>query len=387
MPCLTEKKVEIITRDIPNIDPNIDYSLLEKLNEWGIVKVGSWIKDSDILIGKVTQEQDIRVRGIYRLYQALTQDYEEDDEEHVLTKNSSVWVPDDLCGRVLKVEVELDGDPVRDKADCRFLDLPDVDRVIRIYVAQIRKLQEGDKLSGRHGNKGVVSFVEPFENMPYLPNGQVVDVLLCPLGVAARMNIGQVFECSVGRAADGLNWRMSVPQFDERYDSNTSSPRILHHLNMVAENLGVGFEAGEQTFGKVTVRDGRTGLHMGNPIVVGSLYVIKLMHMVDEKVHARCTGPYVAMTQQPVKGRSHGGGQRLGEMEVWAFKAYGAEYNLRELLTIKSDNLDGRAAVYETLAQQGEKSNLDYGYPEAFKLFLSELQALCLDISRYKKMS
>ena len=240
---------------------------------------------------------------------------------------------------------------------------PGVNRLVRVYVAQKRKISVGDKMAGRHGNKGVVSRVLPEENMPFLPDGTPVDVVLNPLGVPSRMNIGQVLECHLGWAAKNLGIHIATPVFD-----GASEYDIVDALK----------EAGFDETGKSILRDGRTGLPFDNPVTVGVMYMLKLHHLVDDKIHARSTGPYSLVTQQPLGGKAQFGGQRFGEMEVWALEAYGAAYTLQEILTVKSDDVVGRVKTYESIVK-GENVP-EPGVPESFKVLMKELQSLCLDV-------
>ena len=252
--------------------------------------------------------------------------------------------------------------------------------MIKVYIAQTRKIQIGDKMAGRHGNKGIISKILPRQDMPFLPHGQPVDILLNPLGVPSRMNVGQIFECLLGLAADQLNARFKIIPFDEMYGEEASRALVNKKLHLASQTQPWLFSP---TYpGKVMLRDGLTGQYFDNPITVGKAYMLKLVHLVDDKIHARSTGPYSLVTQQPLGGRAQQGGQRLGEMEVWALEAFGAAYTLQELLTIKSDDMQGRNETLNSIVKGRPIPRP--GTPESFKVLMRELQALCLDIAVYK---
>ena len=289
-------------------------------------------------------------------------------------RNTSLKVPNAASGRVLDVKIfsRSNGDDLP----------PGTHTVIKIYIAQFRKVQIGDKVAGRHGNKGIVSKILPRQDMPYLPDGTPVDILLNPLGVPSRMNVGQIFECLLGLAAEHLNSRFKVIPFDEMNGIEASRALVNQKLLDAAKIKPWLFS--DLHPGKMILTDGRTGQKFDNPITVGKAYMLKLVHLVDDKIHARSTGPYSLVTQQPLGGRAQQGGQRLGEMEVWALEAFGAAYTLQELLTIKSDDMHGRNETLNAIVK-GHPTPKP-GIPESFKVLMRELQALCLDIATYKSM-
>ncbi|HMM06782.1 MAG TPA: DNA-directed RNA polymerase subunit beta [Clostridiales bacterium] len=336
---------EEITRDIPNVGDDI----LKDLDAQGIIRVGTEVRSGDILVGKVTPKGETELTAEERLLRAIF------GEKAREVRDTSLRVPHGEQGKVVDIRVfsRGNGDELA----------PGVNRLVRVYVAQKRKISVGDKMAGRHGNKGVVSRILPEENMPFLPDGTPVDVVLNPLGVPSRMNIGQVLECHLGWAAKNLGLHIATPVFD-----GASEDDILDALK----------EAGFVETGKSVLRDGRTGLPFDNPVTVGVMYMLKLHHLVDDKIHARSTGPYSLVTQQPLGGKAQFGGQRFGEMEVWALEAYGAAYTLQEILTVKSDDVVGRVKTYESIVK-GENVP-EPGVPESFKVLIKELQSLCLDV-------
>jgi DNA-directed RNA polymerase subunit beta len=281
-------------------------------------------------------------------------------------------LPHGTCGRVLDVKIFS-----RANQD----DLPPgTDEIIKVYIAQTRKIQIGDKMAGRHGNKGIISKILPRQDMPYMPDGTPIDMILNPLGVPSRMNVGQIFECLLGFAAGNLNVRFKIVPFDEMYGPEASRALVNNKLKKAAIKKDWIFS--NQHPGKMVLRDGRTGKAFENPITVGRAYMLKLVHLVDDKIHARSTGPYSLVTQQPLGGRAQQGGQRLGEMEVWALEAFGAAYTLQELLTIKSDDMQGRNETLNAIVKGLPIPKP--GMPESFKVLMRELQALCLDVATYK---
>ncbi|MCL2056044.1 MAG: DNA-directed RNA polymerase subunit beta [Oscillospiraceae bacterium] len=336
---------EEITRDIPNVGEDV----LRELDERGIIRVGAEVRSGDILVGKVTPKGETELNAEERLLRAIF------GEKAREVRDTSLRVPHGEYGIVVDVKVF-----TRENSDELS---PGVNMVVRCYIAQKRKISVGDKMAGRHGNKGVVSRVLPQEDMPYLPDGRPLDIVLNPLGVPSRMNIGQVLEVHLGRAADALGWKIMSPVFDgaNEYD-------IMDCLN----KAGLGED------GKSVVYDGRTGEPFDNPVTVGYMYFLKLHHLVDDKIHARSTGPYSLVTQQPLGGKAQFGGQRFGEMEVWALEAYGAAYTLQEILTVKSDDIVGRVKTYEAVIK-GQNVPKP-GIPESFKVLIKELQSLCLDV-------
>ena len=360
----TKLGVEEVTGDLPNVNEHA----IRNLDENGIVKIGSWVNSGDILVGKLTPkgESDYPPEG--KLLRAIFGEKSRD------VRNTSLKVTHGTCGRVLDVKVfsRINRDDLS----------PGTNEVIKVYIAQTRKIQIGDKMAGRHGNKGIISKILPRQDMPYLPDGTPVDMLLNPLGVPSRMNVGQIFECLLGLTADNLGSRFKVIPFDEMYGSEASRALVNKKLKEAAIRKKQPWLFSEQHPGKMVLRDGRTGQPFDNPITVGRAYMLKLVHLVDDKIHARSTGPYSLVTQQPLGGRAQQGGQRLGEMEVWALEAFGAAYTLQELLTIKSDDMQGRNETLNAIVK-GQTIPRP-GIPESFKVLMRELQALCLDVATYK---
>jgi len=353
---------EEITRELPNINEQA----LSKLDENGVIHIGSWVESGDILVGKLTPkgESDYLPEG--KLLRAIFGEKSRD------VRNTSLKLSHGSYGRVLDVKIFS-----RTNQD----DLPpNINEIIKVYIAQIRKVQIGDKIAGRHGNKGIVSKILPRQDMPYLPDGTPVDILLNPLGVPSRMNVGQIFECLLGLAAEHLNARFKIIPFDEMNGIEASRGLVNSTLTEAAQIQPWIFSKYHP--GKMMLTDGQTGKLFDNPVTVGRAYVLKLVHLVDDKIHARSTGPYSLVTQQPLGGRAQQGGQRLGEMEVWALEAFGAAYTLQELLTIKSDDMQGRNETLNAIVK-GQPIPRP-GTPESFKVLLRELQALCLDIAAYK---
>ena len=336
---------EEITRDIPNVGEDA----LKDLDERGIIRVGAEVHAGDILVGKVTPKGETDLTAEERLLRAIF------GEKARGVRDTSLKVPHGESGIIVdaKVFTREAGDELG----------PGVNQVVRVYIAQRRKIQPGDKMAGRHGNKGVVSRVLPQEDMPFLPDGTPLDIVLNPLGVPSRMNIGQVLEVHLGYAAKTLGWKVATPIFDGATDKD------------ITEALT---QAGLDPQGKSWLYDGRTGERFDNKVTVGYVYFLKLHHLVDDKIHARSTGPYSLVTQQPLGGKAQFGGQRFGEMEVWALEAYGAAYTLQEILTVKSDDVTGRVQTYEAIVKG--KNVPTPGVPESFKVLVKELQSLCLDI-------
>jgi len=358
----TKLGLEEITRDLPNVSE----ASIRHLDENGIVNIGAWVESGDILVGKLTPkgESDYPPEG--KLLRAIFGEKSRD------IRNTSLKLPYGTSGRVLDVKIFS-----RSNRD----DLPPgTNEVIKVYIAQTRKIQIGDKMAGRHGNKGIISKILPRQDMPFLPNGEPVDILLNPLGVPSRMNVGQIFECLLGLAADQLNARFKIIPFDEMYGTEASRALVNKKLSLASKTQSWLFSS--KYPGKVMLRDGLTGQYFDNPITVGKAYMLKLVHLVDDKIHARSTGPYSLVTQQPLGGRAQQGGQRLGEMEVWALEAFGAAYTLQELLTIKSDDMQGRNQTLNSIVKGHPIPRP--GTPESFKVLMRELQALCLDIAVYK---
>ena len=353
---------EEITREIPNVSEDA----LRHLDERGIVRIGARVYADDILVGKVTPKGESEHPPEEKLLRAIFAEKARD------VKDNSLRVPHGEGGRVLDVKV-FD----REKGD----ELPPgANTVIRVYIAQKRKVSVGDKLSGRHGNKGIVSRILPKEDMPFLPDGTPVDIVLNPLGVPSRMNVGQTYELLLGLAAYLTGNYYETPSFDERYGDNQSERATKAELLKGIKESGCDWVNED---GKVRLIDGRTGEPFDEPVAVGLSYILKLVHLVDDKIHARSTGPYSLVTQQPLGGKAQFGGQRFGEMEVWALEAYGAAYTLQEMLTIKSDDVNGRNRAYEAIVK-GDNIPRP-GIPESFKVLVRELQSIGLDITVAKK--
>ena len=337
---------EEITRDIPNVNED----LLRDLDEEGIIRVGAEVRTGDILVGKVTPKGETELTAEERLLRAIF------GEKAREVRDTSLRVPHGEYGIVVDVKVF-----TRENSNNELS--PGVNKVVRCYIAQKRKISVGDKMAGRHGNKGVVSRILPVGDMPFLPDGTPLDIVLNPLGVPSRMNIGQVLEVHLGMAAKALGWKVMTPVFDGAHEED-----IRECFRM----------AGMSEDGKIRLKDGRTGEYFDNPVTVGYMYYLKLHHLVDDKIHARSTGPYSLVTQQPLGGKAQFGGQRFGEMEVWALEAYGAAYTLQEILTVKSDDVVGRVKTYEAIVK-GQNIPKP-GVPESFKVLIKELQSLGLDV-------
>ncbi|HSB86282.1 MAG TPA: DNA-directed RNA polymerase subunit beta, partial [Ilumatobacteraceae bacterium] len=382
---------EEISRDIPNLSDDI----LRDLDDRGIIRVGAEVGPGDVLVGKVTPKGETELTPEERLLRAIF------GEKAREVRDTSLKVPHGESGKVIDVKVftREDGHELP----------PGVNELVRVYVAQKRKISVGDKLAGRHGNKGVISKILPIEDMPYLADGTPVDIILNPLGVPSRMNVGQVLEAHLGYAAR-WGWTdvksgksvgnspirgtesktrpntppstfIATPVFDGAHWDEAEAAGKHPTIQQIFENLNAESVDGKrliQTDGKTMLRNGRTGDFYDNPVTVGYMYILKLAHLVDDKIHARSTGPYSMITQQPLGGKAQFGGQRFGEMEVWALEAYGAAYCLQELLTIKSDDVLGRVKVYEAIVK-GENIP-EPGIPESFKVLMKEMQALCLNV-------
>ncbi|MFZ5942521.1 MAG: DNA-directed RNA polymerase subunit beta [Bacillota bacterium] len=343
---------EEITRDIPNVGEDV----LKNLDDRGIIRVGAEVRPGDILVGKVTPKGETELTAEERLLRAIF------GEKAREVRDTSLRVPHGEAGKIVDVKVfsRENGDELA----------PGVNQIVRVYIAQKRKISEGDKMAGRHGNKGVISRILPEEDMPFLPDGTPVEIVLNPLGVPSRMNIGQVMETHLGMAAKALGLHMATPVFDGATEDDI--------FDMLIKADGARPDLHFDKTGKFRLRDGRSGDYFDNPVTVGYMYVLKLAHLVDDKIHARSTGPYSLVTQQPLGGKAQFGGQRFGEMEVWALEAYGASYTLQEILTVKSDDVVGRVKTYEAIVK-GENVP-EPGVPESFKVLVKELQSLCLDV-------
>jgi DNA-directed RNA polymerase subunit beta len=368
---------EEITRDIPNVSEE----MLADLDERGIIRIGAEVVPGDILVGKVTPKGETELTPEERLLRAIF------GEKAREVRDTSLKVPHGENGTVIGVRTfsREDGDELS----------PGVNELVRVYVAQKRKIQDGDKLAGRHGNKGVISKILPVEDMPFLEDGTPVDIVLNPLGVPGRMNVGQVLETHLGWVAktgwsiegDDTEWKRALKAIDageSAPDTNVATPVFDGaHEDEIAGLLSSTLKTrdGQRLVGangKAQLFDGRSGEPLPDPIAVGYIYILKLNHLVDDKIHARSTGPYSMITQQPLGGKAQFGGQRFGEMECWAMQAYGAAYALQELLTIKSDDVLGRVKVYEAIVK-GENIP-EPGIPESFKVLIKEMQSLCLDV-------
>ena len=358
---------EEITRDIPNVGDDA----LKDLDERGIIRVGAEVRAGDILVGKVTPKGETELTAEERLLRAIF------GEKAREVRDTSLRVPHGEYGTIVDVQVF-------DRENSSELN-PGVNLVVRCYIAQKRKISVGDKMAGRHGNKGVVSRVLKSEDMPFLPDGTPLDIVLNPLGVPSRMNIGQVLEVHLGFAAKALGWKVCTPVFDGAHESDIRKCFELAEERTKADDYefkntsGIDFShIPMNEDAKTQLYDGRTGLPFDNPVTVGYMYYLKLHHLVDDKIHARSTGPYSLVTQQPLGGKAQFGGQRFGEMEVWALEAYGAAYTLQEILTVKSDDVVGRVKTYESIVKGLNVPKA--GVPESFKVLIKELQSLALDV-------
>ena len=376
---------EEITRDLAGLSEDV----LKDLDDNGIIRIGAEVRAGDILVGKVTPKGETELTAEERLLRAIF------GEKAREVRDTSLRVPHGAYGVVMdtKIFTRENGDELP----------PGVNKSVRVYIAQKRKISVGDKMAGRHGNKGVVSRVLPVEDMPYLPNGRPLDIVLNPLGVPSRMNIGQVLEIHLSLAAKALGFNIATPVFDGAKETDIMDtldlandyvnleweefkakheeellPEVLDYLyeNRDHRELWKGVPLSRD--GKVRLRDGRTGEFFDSPVTIGHMHYLKLHHLVDDKIHARSTGPYSLVTQQPLGGKAQFGGQRFGEMEVWALEAYGAAYTLQEILTVKSDDVIGRVKTYEAIIKG---TNIpEPGIPESFKVLLKELQSLGLDV-------
>ena len=346
----TKLGAEEITKDIPNVGDDMK----KNLDENGVIRIGAEVKSGDILVGKVSPKGETELSPEERLLRAIF------GEKAREVRDTSLTVPHGESGIVVDVKEynKKDGDELS----------PGVNKVIRVFVATKRKIMVGDKMCGRHGNKGVVSRIMPREDMPFLPDGTPIQICLNPLGIPSRMNIGQVLEVHMGLAARTMGWKIATPVFDGALD--TEIEEALEEAKKTASYVN--------KTGKIRLRDGRTGEEFQNPVTVGVMYMLKLHHMVEEKIHARSIGPYSLVTQQPLGGKAQFGGQRFGEMEVWALEAYGASHTLQEILTVKSDDVTGRVKTYESIVK-GENVP-EPGTPESFKVLVKELQSLALDV-------
>ena len=359
----TKFGIEQITKQIPEVES----SEISQLDSRGIIKMGSWVKEGDILVGKITPIQKKSLSPHEKLLYDIVK------KEIPTTRDTSLRVPKSVHGRVVNIQIlETENIPPE-------LGFQGPGRV-HIYIAEKRKIQVGDKMAGRHGNKGIISKILPRQDMPYLPDGTPLDIVLNPLGVPSRMNVGQVFECLLGLAGQQLHQQFKIRPFDEIYGPEASRSLVYSKLYEARLKTGQNWLFDPNFAGKTKLFDGRTGEAFDQAVTVGQAYMLKLVHLVDEKIHARSTGPYSLVTQQPLRGRSKHGGQRLGEMEVWALEGFGAAYTLQELLTVKSDDMKGRHQVMDAILNN---TPIELGTPESFKVLIRELQSLCLDVGVY----
>lgn len=354
----TKYGIEEITPQIPDSSQNEN----SHLDSRGIIRVGTFVKEGTILVGKVTPIQK-KFKSPYQklLYTIL-------EKELDTVKDSSLRAPKGLKAKVIDIKI----------LKKNFSKKPEY---VKIYLAEKRKIQVGDKMAGRHGNKGIVSQILPRQDMPYLPDGTPLDMVLNPLGVPSRMNVGQIYECLLGFAANYLKEFFRVTPFDEIYGPQASRSFVFSKLYEARLKTKKKWIFNPIFPGKIKIFDGRTGEPFDQAVTVGIAYMLKLVHLVDDKIHARSTGPYSLVTQQPLRGRSKYGGQRLGEMEVWALEGYGSAFILLEMLTIKSDDITGRMTLWSSILLHNE---IYIGTPESFKVLVCELQALCLDIGLYR---
>ena len=356
---------EEITREIPNVSEDA----LKDLDERGIIRIGAEVHSGDIMVGKVTPKGETELTAEERLLRAIFGDKARE------VRDNSLRVPHGESGIIVDVKVFT-------RQNCDELS-PGVNMVVRCYIAQKRKISVGDKMAGRHGNKGVVSRILKQEDMPFLPDGTPLDIVLNPLGVPSRMNIGQVLEVHLGYACKALDWQIMTPVFDGAHEADI---RACFEKAEAERANYKDKDTAKIDFSKIPMRedcktqltDGRTGEKFDSPVTVGYMYYLKLHHLVDDKIHARSTGPYSLVTQQPLGGKAQFGGQRFGEMEVWALEAYGAAYTLQEILTVKSDDIVGRVKTYEAIVKGDPVPKA--GVPESFKVLFKELQSLGLDI-------
>lgn len=363
---VTDLGDEKITRDIPHLNPN----LLRHLDETGLVSVGAWVEPGDVLVGKLTpiepQDQFRSPEG--RLMQAIF------GLQELTSKENCLKVPPGGKGRVIDVKVVNDQWLSENNTTISHI------KVVHVYILQKRRIQVGDKIAGRHGNKGIVSKILSKQDMPYMQDGTPVDMVLSPLGVPSRMNVGQIFECLLGLAGSILKRNYRIMPFDERYEKEASRKFVFSELNLARKQTGFSWIFEPDTPGKNRLFDGRTGTPFDQPVTVGKAYMLKLIHQVDDKIHARSTGPYALVTQQPLRGRSNHGGQRIGEMEVWAIEGFGAANILQEMLTIKSDHITARSKVLGAIVS-GESIPKPIGPSECFRLLVRELRCLGIQIN------
>lgn len=392
---------EQITREIPDVNENE----ISHLDKDGIAKIGSWVEEGDILVGKIApfdiKKLTPQQKLLYKIF----------DKELSKTKDTSLRAPKGIKANVINVNILARSTILQDNKNPKLnrtfqtslfktpRPVSSTERLAKktkrlasikegpikqahIYLAEKRKMQVGDKMAGRHGNKGIISRIMARQDMPFLPDGTLVDIVLNPLGVPSRMNVGQIYECLLGLAGRYLGEHYKIPPFDEKYGADASRSFVLSKLYEARQKTGLKWLLDPNYPGKIKIFDGRTSESFNQAVTVGISYVLKLVHMVDDKLHMRSTGPYSLVTQQPLRGRSKQGGQRLGEMEVWAIEGYGAAFVLSEMLTIKSDDMTGRQNLWKNLIENNE---ILLGSPESFKVLVCELQALCLDIGLFRK--
>ena len=376
----TQHGLEQITNKIPIEFTESEEEILriQRLQDNGFIPIGTWVSEGDYLIGKVTPTSP-KVQSVQQQYEKLYNVLMERDTgtntEQGNVRDTSLRVPKGVEGFVYDIHI-------LPPKEAEVMAIAPKDAILRVRVALLhkRRIQVGDKMAGRHGNKGIVSNIIPAYDMPYLPDGRPVDIVLNPLGVPSRMNVGQILECLLGLAGDYLDESYLINLFDEQYGSEASRSFVYYKLLEASIKTGQSWLFEPHHPGKVKLFDGRTGTPFDQPVTVGCTYMLKLVHQVDDKLHARSTGPYSAITQQPVRGRSRNGGQRLGEMEVWALQAYGASIILQEFLTIKSDDVRGRV---EAAFQIHTNQPIQFGTPESFRVLIRELQALCFDLKLF----
>ncbi len=355
---MTKYGPEEITKEIPEIEKK----QIKHLDEFGKPKNGSWVEEGDILVGKITPTNQKFQSNYQKLLYAVLE-----KQLHPF-RDSSLRMPKGYQAKIIDVQILKKNKKRKPQK-------------IEVYLAEKRKIQVGDKMAGRHGNKGIISCILPRQDMPYLPDGTPLDMVLNPLGVPSRMNVGQIYECLLGLAAKNLGILYRIHPFDEIYGAEASRTLTFSELYKARKKTGKSWLFNPNHPGKMKIFDGRTGDCFHQSVTVGIAYMLKLVHQVDDKIHMRSTGPYSLVAQQPLRGRSKAGGQRVGEMEVWALQGYGAAFTLLELLTIKSDDITGRMTLWSNII----KHNAIYiGTPESFKVLVCELQALCLDIGLYR---
>ena len=345
--------------------PNLNLSEVKHLNDDGIVRVGTFVKSGDILVGKVVSTNAYEQLPESKLLRAIF------STKAKGVKDNSYRMPHGESGRVIETVTFNRKTKLTYKSE-----------KIYVFIAQIRKIQVGDKIAGRHGNKGIISRILARQDMPFLPDGTPIDIILNPLGVPSRMNVGQLYECLLGFAGDKLNCRFKILPFDEMYGLEISRILINKKLRQASIKKNKSWIFNPYAPGKMVLIDGRTGKEFENPITVGNAYMLKLIHLVDDKMHSRATGPYSLITQQPLRGKAQHGGQRFGEMEVWALEGFGAAFTLKEILTIKSDDMPGRNATLNAIVKGQQIPQ--FGIPESFKVLLQELRSIGLDMSTYK---